>query len=292
MPGDDAHHVSLSVEDGVHDEIQAGFAGKVLHLLAAGCVDLAQLLLCCTEQVHLSSRLAQKLIHYLATATRWGTGYAIDARLRPSGGQGALVISYDAYASYQLERAAPWEHLALMRCRALAGNVAAATATLEKVQSAVRAREEPPWGAVAELRSRIAAERTREAPGQVAVKTGVGGLMDVDFLAAGALLEHRGTVELPAVPDMLRAAVPGARVEALIEAYEFLRVVEARMRWVAGRPVEVLDSDPEGFAVVAELVETGLDAAGLRQRAAQARGEIAALCESVLTTNSINSLAA
>ncbi len=124
----------------------------------------------------------------------------------------------------------------------------------------------------------------------VALKTGAGGIMDVDFLAKGAQLEC-GTASIPAVAEMLQAAVPPARVATLLDDYRFLRLVEARMRWVAGRPVELLNPDPEHQAVVAELVEPGLDASGLRERLAQTRARVADTCERVLRAGTISALA-
>ncbi len=246
------------------------------------------------EQVHLASRLAQRMIHYLSTPTGAGTAYTIDARLRPSGGQGTLVTSYDAYEAYQQTQAQTWEHLALMRCRALAGDRARAAALLQKLQIEVCARRMSPWSEVAELRRRVASERTAGADERLAIKTGAGGIMDVDFLAKGAQLEcaaERGPPALPAVPAMLRSVVSGPRVSALLEGYHLLRALEARARWVAGRPVERLDPDPDGLAAVAELLEPGLDAAGLLTRSAAVRAQVIECCDDVIHAGTISALA-
>ena len=44
-------------------------------------------------------------------------------RLRPSGASGLLVSSFDAFHRYQQESAWTWEHQALVRARAVAGDV-------------------------------------------------------------------------------------------------------------------------------------------------------------------------
>src|SRR5262249_20894649 len=59
------------------------------------------------------SRIAQRWISTLATMTAAGYAYQVDSRLRPSGQQGALVTTYEAFARYQVEQAATWEHVAL-----------------------------------------------------------------------------------------------------------------------------------------------------------------------------------
>ena len=244
-----------------------------------------------TDQAQLASRLAQRMIHHLSTSTGAGSAYAIDARLRPSGRQGSLVSSYEAYRSYQLQQAQTWEHLALMRCRAVAGNVVRARSLLEEVQRSVLARRESPWAVIAELRTRIASERARERESRIAIKAGAGGIMDVDFLATGARLEcgrDRVAPALPAIPDLLESVTKEGGV--LLSGYRFLRTLEARIRWVAGRPVEVLETGSDALPIVAELVEPGLDAARLLERTAEMRRRVQAGFERVLGAGTIRAL--
>ena len=243
-----------------------------------------------TEAVQVASRLAQRFIHYLSTATGAGTVYAIDARLRPSGRQGSLVISYAGYVKYQLEQAQTWEQLALMRCRALGGDLSQGSAALVRVQSALRERRERPWADVADMRARVAAERGGQGAGRIAIKTAPGGLMDVDFLAAGAQLERGASgpsLDLPAVPRMLASVADGDGLARVLAGYRLLRRIEACVRWVVGRPVEVLETSGETLEVVAELVEPGLTGEKLLPRLDAARGAIREACERVLAAGTI-----
>ena len=246
-----------------------------------------------TEAVQLASRLAQRFIHYLSTPTGAGTAYAIDARLRPSGRQGSLVISYAAYVEYQLERSQTWEHLALMRCRALGGDVSEGASALGRVQDALRARGERPWRDVAQMRARVAAERGAEGADKVAIKTAPGGLMDVDFLAAGAQLERGASgprPDLPAIPELLGSVASGDGLARVLDGYRLLRRIEACARWVAGRPLEVLETSGGTLAVVAELVEPGLTGQELLERLEAARTAIRDACERVLAAGTIAAL--
>jgi glutamate-ammonia-ligase adenylyltransferase len=68
------------------------------------------------------TRLAQRLIHVLSTTTPSGIAYEVDTRLRPSGASGQLVPGLDALAAYLSDEAWVWEHQALVRARALAGD--------------------------------------------------------------------------------------------------------------------------------------------------------------------------
>jgi len=201
-------------------------------------------------------QIAQRLIGYLSTMTSAGVAYTVDARLRPSGRQGALVTTFASFESYQLERAAAWEHLALMRTRAIAGNEAMCQHLLRLIRRRLLARTKPVWREIDCMRRRI--ERGRAARGGNALKTGRGGMMDVEFLAAGALLECGPSDALPSIARLLRSHVRGPQVTALLKDYAFLRQIEARARWVAGRAIEGLDLERADAPLVAELVRPGL----------------------------------
>ncbi len=240
-------------------------------------------------------RIAQRLIAYLATATGAGVAYRIDARLRPSGRQGALVTTAEAFERYQRERAAAWEHLALMRARAIAGDAARATPSLARIRAAVSGRGPGVWAEIVEMRARVERERGADAPGRLPFKAGRGGLMDVEFLACAALLERGASPEqipLPSVAAMLRAHAEGKRVDALLDAYGLLRRLEARARFVAGRPVEELRTEPGALAVVAELVRPGEGGPELLERVAAARDAIRESWQRVARERSIAALAA
>ena len=98
----------------------------------------------------------------------------------------------------------------------------------------------PPWAYLADLRKRVHGERARETATSVAIKTGPGGLMDVDFLAEGGLLE-RGAERfppLPAIPALLRDRVPYAVILVSLDDFPQIRVL--------GNPVNVA---PERVAI-------------------------------------------
>lgn len=244
------------------------------------------------EAVALASRVAQRLIAYLTVRTGAGVAYAVDSRLRPSGSQGVLVTTLESFARYQQEEAQTWEHLALMRARAIAGDVAHAAPALASVQAAIAGRRPAPWAAVADMRRKVEEQRGQEGAARVAFKTGAGGLMDVDFLAAGAALERVGASRppFPGNAALLRAAASGRVAERLLGAYDRLRRVEACARWVAGRPVEVLEPGGEGFAWVAALAAPGRPAAALLDDVALARREIRSVFEAVVEMGSIGAL--
>jgi glutamate-ammonia-ligase adenylyltransferase len=245
------------------------------------------------EGVESASRLAQRLVSFLATPTGAGTAYAVDARLRPSGQQGMLVTSFAGFEDYQLARAETWEHLALLRARAIAGCAAEGQAVLDRVRASLLSRRADPWPTVAAMRRRVHAERAREGPGRLAFKTGAGGIMDLEFLAAAGVLERGpelGGPVPPSVPGMLRAAAAGARVDRLLDHYRLLRRLEARARFAADRALEVLDPGSELGGVVAALLAPGEPPASLWSRIEAARREVAGEVESVLAADCVRAL--
>jgi glutamate-ammonia-ligase adenylyltransferase len=238
-----------------------------------------------------ASRLGQRLIAYLATMTGAGIAYAVDTRLRPSGQQGMLVASFEGYERYQTREAATWEHLAMLRARPIAGAVPAADERLRAVRARVLPHPEPPWRELADLRQRVIDERARGDDGAAAFKTGAGGLMDVDFVAGGGILERGAQPypELPSVAAMLAAVGGSGFGAALLADYHWLREVEACARWVAGRPVERLPSELDA---VAELALPGLDPEALREQVVAARQRIRAAYDRVVARGSIAALEA
>jgi glutamate-ammonia-ligase adenylyltransferase len=244
------------------------------------------------DRVDRASRIGQRLIAYLNTMTGAGVAYSVDTRLRPSGQQGMLVTSFEGFERYQTEKAHTWEHVAMLRARPIAGEVDAAEALLARVRERLFASGQSPWEHLDALRRRVEEERARESPDAIALKTGAGGLMDVEFIAGGGLLEV-GTSAFPALPSvraMIEACVRGARTGTLLEDYRLLRIAEARARWVAGRGIEILHARDAQLPIVAELVEPGLSSPALFERLGAVRERIRSAYEAVIAGDSIGAL--
>jgi len=245
-----------------------------------------------SDDISVTSRVGQRMISYLANMTGAGVAYAVDTRLRPSGRQGVLITSFDRFERYQLEHAETWEHMALLRARAIAGLRDAAQELLEEVRQKVLARGTKAWRYVEALRDKVERERARPSNQSVALKTGRGGLMDVDFLAAGGALELRPErfPTFPSVPAIFEALAGGAQVAQLLEDHALLRLVESRARWIAGRPVEEARSDGEAFALLGELVDSKIEPTTLLERIARAQQRIRAAFEAVVESDTISAL--
>jgi [glutamine synthetase] adenylyltransferase / [glutamine synthetase]-adenylyl-L-tyrosine phosphorylase len=144
-------------------------------------------------------RLGQRLIAALTVLTAEGELYQVDMRLRPSGNKGPIACSLQSFAAYQADEAWTWEHMALIRARAVAGDVTLCRAA-EAVRAAILSRPRDAGAIlidVADMRGRIAKERPGTGPFDV--KDRPGGLLDVEFIAQGVILSQvaLGAADVP-----------------------------------------------------------------------------------------------
>jgi glutamate-ammonia-ligase adenylyltransferase len=159
------------------------------------------------------ARLGQRLISALSAATAEGRLYEIDTRLRPSGNLGPVACSVENFERYQLETAQTWEHQALTRARAIAGDPALARRVEDVVRRALLTPGEPAALAreVGAMRARIFREHGSEDPWNL--KHARGGLVELEFLAQFLKLrfapEHPDLLATGTVETFLRAVAEG-----------------------------------------------------------------------------------
>lgn len=193
-------------------------------------------------------RLTQRLIHLLSTPTTAGVLYEVDTRLRPSGKAGLLVSSMEAFEKYQCEEAWTWEHQALLRARAVAGDdTLAKEFEMLRRQILCRPRDaETLRREVVEMRARMRDERAIPADG-FDLKAGRGGITDIEFLAQYWILrEAHAAPELLEFTDTIRfieglescGRVPAERLAGLADAYRELRQA-AHAQALQGEPPRV-----------------------------------------------------
>ncbi|WP_341369087.1 glutamine-synthetase adenylyltransferase [Yoonia sp. BS5-3] len=134
------------------------------------------------------ARLTQALVTALSAPMSEGRLYEVDMRLRPSGRQGPVATSFDAFRDYQQNQAWTWEHLALTRGRSIAGD-ATLMDEIEQFRQTLLASKSD--GAtiladVADMRARLADAKPAQGPWDA--KTGPGRLQDIELLAQTAAL--------------------------------------------------------------------------------------------------------
>ncbi|MEE8311401.1 MAG: bifunctional [glutamate--ammonia ligase]-adenylyl-L-tyrosine phosphorylase/[glutamate--ammonia-ligase] adenylyltransferase [Candidatus Binatia bacterium] len=238
-----------------------------------------------------ATRWVQKTMSILQTRTRDGVVYEIDARLRPSGRSGPLVASLDRFEEYHCKEAELWERQAHIRARVTYGSPALGEKLHELIERFVYGRglDGHEVGEIDSLRMRVENELANETAAQRNIKTGRGGIVDIETIVQMLLLRHghdhpeirvRGTLEA------IRALVGEALIEAgeartLETHYLFLRLLEGRLRLERDRPVEQLGTDAEVIAPLARRMSFSDDNPGgeLLTRYEATREEVRSLYE-------------
>ena len=136
------------------------------------------------------TRLGQRLIHLLTTRTAAGRLYEVDMRLRPDGASGMLVSSLKSYEKYQQEKAWVWEHQALVRARAVAGDPLIVeqfniirNKTLMQKRNIDDLRSE-----VIKMREKMRTALSKQTEELFDVKHSQGGIVDIEFMVQFAVL--------------------------------------------------------------------------------------------------------
>lgn len=218
------------------------------------------------------NRLAQRVIAALSVPTAEGALYEVDTRLRPSGAQGPISVSLDAFDRYQHESAWTWEHMALARARVLYGSKAARDqldriihGVLEIARNPVKLRAD-----VLEMRATMA--QHKPAKGPLDVKLARGGLVDAEFIVHYLQLRDHIALE-PSIPVALAALVKAGKLNPVIlEAHRALARFLIASRLLAPDGTE---PDPGAKAVLASACESG-DWRCLTEKLAESRRVLAA----------------
>jgi glutamate-ammonia-ligase adenylyltransferase len=248
----------------------------------------------------LCTRWVQKIINLLQARTSDGIVYKIDARLRPSGRSGPLVCSFARFVGYHEKEAELWERQAHVRARVVYGDDEMVERVEDVIASYVYGTGLDDAGVreIDLLRRRVENEVASEGPGRVNIKTGRGGLVDIEFIAQmlqlrygkdDASLRHAGTA--PALMALRDAGVlPEDDADRLLDCYRFLRRLEARMRLERDQPVEELGTDAEALAPLA--LRLGFDGddpgAALLERYERTREEVRTLYERYFAVSSVD----
>ncbi len=199
------------------------------------------------------AKLAQKLIMVLSTTTREGIVYKLDTRLRPSGNAGPLVTSLTAFENYHREDAQIWERQALSKARVVFGDKQLADNISAALQQAVYGTGLDHAGRmeIHRLRMRMEQEIAKEKRGSYNIKTGRGGMVDVEFIAQCLQLSHgvnQPCLQLTRTIDLLMNAsklelLSAEDADTLINGYKFLRKLENRLRLIHDHSINDLSGD-------------------------------------------------
>jgi glutamate-ammonia-ligase adenylyltransferase len=190
-------------------------------------------------------RLGQRIIHILNTRTTSGPLYEVDMRLRPSGNSGLLVSSLAAFERYQMSDAWIWEHQALVRARAIAGDPALAE-RFGEIRRAILCRPRDRAELAREvramrqrMRTHLGTPRGASASALFDLKQDPGGIVDIEFMVQFLVLAEshrhpdltRWTDNIRILGDLEAAGVLCvADAQVLREAYKSYRMAGHRLQ--------------------------------------------------------------
>ncbi len=190
------------------------------------------------------------------SSTTTGPLYAVDTRLRPHGSSGPLVVTLDTFRDYFRGPAQDWERLALTRARVVFANGGFGKLVTDVIQDVLATPVHPAALAreVVAMRRKLEENRPKQD-----LKRRVGGQSDIEFLVQYLQLVHAATIPDIARPNvwealdaLLRARLLAPEAHAdLVDAYDFLRMVEGRLRIVHNRSGVELPEDREELARLA-----------------------------------------
>jgi [glutamine synthetase] adenylyltransferase / [glutamine synthetase]-adenylyl-L-tyrosine phosphorylase len=207
-----------------------------------------------------AERVATGMLRFLTGSTP--VIYDVDADLRPEGKQGPLARSLDGFHTYFERWAEPWERLAMVRARPVAGDLELGQRFLDTVAPFVW--DSPLTDAdrleIRRIKARVERERlpsTEDA--QFHLKLGRGSLSDVEFTTQLLQLEHgvRSPSTIHALEQLRGAgAIDGDDADVLVEAYRFCERTRNRLFLVTSAAADSLPQQPERLARLARSLGT------------------------------------
>ena len=138
------------------------------------------------------TRLVQRIIHLLSTATSAGKVFDVDVRLRPYGASGPLVTSISAYKNYLCNEAWLWEHQALIRARPVTNSSTLAD-NFAKIRQNILCQSRDIGEVrklIMEMRGKISAEHGGKDKAKFNIKKDQGGLVDIEFIVQFHVLSY------------------------------------------------------------------------------------------------------
>jgi glutamate-ammonia-ligase adenylyltransferase len=220
-----------------------GLAVMAMGRLGSGEFDVlsdADVLFVCEEDRDRErlTKTAEQFMQALAAYTRDGMVFPVDARLRPRGGEGELLVSPTQLTGYFEQEAQPWEALMYTKLRFLAGSRGLGERAMQASRRLFQrfAGDADFLRGVREMRAKLEAAEA----GEKSFKSSPGAIYDIDFLCSFLLIQHAVDDKQGSLRDRLwRCVALGwmdkADAAALDHAAELLRTVEHVVRLVVGR---------------------------------------------------------
>jgi glutamate-ammonia-ligase adenylyltransferase len=208
------------------------------------------------------TRLMERIRADLSEHTEEGYAYRVDLRLRPFGSAGELISSFSRVLDYYRDSASLWEIQAALKMRPVGGNLKLGYDFIQKLHPILfqRRSRESIVGAIEGMRQKALQSYSDSLRPTIDVKSGTGGIRDVEFLVQGlqliygpdtpSIIEGNTMTAL----DLLREGgiLPGNVVEQLQGDYIYLRRTEHYLQILEDRQIHSLPTDPHELTALAK----------------------------------------
>jgi glutamate-ammonia-ligase adenylyltransferase len=254
------------------------------------------------ETVAYLSRVAEAVVKILAEDSANGHVFRVDMRLRPEGRFGALTRSLSSFRSYYESWAESWERQALLKARFVAGDRALGEAFMAMVEPFVY-RRQVTLTFLEDIRAnkrRIEQKCALEGQTETNIKTGYGGIRDIEFLVQLMQLEFGGVRPRLRTPNTLAAIqrlhhagfLTDTEAHELAEDYQFLRTLEHRLQLLHGFQTQTLPAPSAASERLRVARRMGfLDAAAFEAELTSRRARVYAYLERLFYHRSLSDAA-
>ncbi|MEN6457367.1 MAG: hypothetical protein ABFC63_00345 [Thermoguttaceae bacterium] len=197
--------------------------------------------------------MAREIVRLLTEKTELGGVYRVDMRLRPDGARGPMVMGVESALAYYDTRGRTWERQAYIKARPVAGDRSLGNEFLTTMWPWVYRRYlgHADISGIKALKRRIEQQTLGHGGGARDVKTGRGGIRDIEFviqflqlLNGGDLPEVRTGNTLEALARLERAGCLSNLERMILEDnYTFLRQIEHRLQIMLDLQTHLLPAD-------------------------------------------------
>ena len=225
--------------------------------------DAAKITLNTDDPISLLSRMAKQLIKLMQERTGDGYVFRMDLRLRPDPSSTPLVIPLVAALNYYEGQGQNWERAAMIKARAVSGDIKAGEAFLRELSPFIW-RKYLDFAAINDVQSIKRQIHAHKGHGEIAVlghniKLGRGGIREIEFFAQTQQLIAGGRnvqLRVNETTAALNVLYENNWIEeqALIEltqTYWFLRDLEHRLQMVDDGQTHILPDTNENLRRIA-----------------------------------------
>lgn len=215
------------------------------------------------KAVAIGNALAASVSKAIFSPAREPGLWEVDANLRPEGKDGPLVRTLDSFLQYYRRWASDWEFQALLKSRAIAGDMELGHDFESAVEPLIwQSSERPGFVASVQAMRRRVTENIPDAEAALQIKLGKGGLRDVEFTVQLLQLVHGKTDEslrvrstTSAIAALKKSGFIGRRDAAQLDgSYRYLRVLEHRIQLVNMRRTHLMPTSSSALKALSRAL--------------------------------------